>query len=96
MPSSIFTSLSASQGVSGSSGIPQLSTPSMGLGASAAINLLLCSFIDTLDLAVVIGVCKIVGSAGFTDCAGAAAVAMGVATFTGFLGCDSICVFFIF
>jgi hypothetical protein len=90
MQYSIFTSLSASQGVSGSSGIPQLSTPSMGLGANTAINLLLYSFIDPFNLAVVIGVCKIVGSAGFTDCAGAAAAAMGVATFIDFLGCDSI------
>lgn len=86
-----LTCLSASHGVSGSSGIPQFSTPSIGLAAKAAINRLLCSSMVTVDDDV--GAGTLLGNAGFADCVTGA---VGVAMVSGFFGCDSVFVFLMF
>lgn len=66
-----LTALSGSQVVFGSSGIPQFSTPSIGFGAKAAINLLLYSFISTLGAFIIFGmtaaIAALSGVVGFTS-----------------------------
>lgn len=82
-----LTCLSASHAVSGSSGIPQFSTPGIGLAAKAAINRLLCSNMLAVDVDGSPG--TLLGNAGLADC-----VVGAVAS--GFFGCDSIFVFLMF
>lgn len=75
----MLTALSSSQGVEGSSGIPQSSTPSIGFAANAVISRLLCSlapggrtvggFMIFEVIVVLIGVDLVIGCA-FVFCAG--------------------------
>lgn len=73
--------------MSGSSGIPQFSTPGIGLAAKAAINRLLCSSMVAVDADG--GAGTLLSNAGFTGCV------IGAIT-SGFFGCGSVLVFFIF